>query len=250
MLKKSFIFLPGVGSSTERTIWDQGIPDWDEFLQRDEAGPLKGDRKSRSDSLINEAIRNLDHGKLDFFARLFRPCENWRMWEEFGRDAVFLDIETMGTRRYSPVTVVGAYDGEEFRALVRGKDLNTCGISDLFKGASMIVTFNGATFDIPMLEAQFPGSVPHIPHLDMRFLARRCGYMGGLKSIEIQMGIVRPDDVRGMSGEDAVRLWKMYERDKNRNALKLLLKYNMEDIINLSPMAVRLVETMEKKLTG
>jgi uncharacterized protein YprB with RNaseH-like and TPR domain len=62
--------------------------------------------------------------------------------------------------------------------------------------------------------------------------------------------MARPDEVQGMSGEDAVRLWKLYERDSNRNALKLLLRYNMEDIINLAPMAERLVEMMNKKVKG
>ncbi len=111
----------------------------------------------------------------------------------------------------------------------------------------MIVTFNGASFDLPMIEHQYPGSVPSIPHLDLRFLARRCGLSGGLKNIEIQMGIKRPDDVLGMSGEDAVRLWRTYERDSNRNALKLLLKYNMEDIVNLEQMSEVLIQEIRRR---
>jgi len=62
------------------------------------------------------------------------------------------------------------------------------------------------------------------------------------------MGISRPEDVKGMSGEDAVRLWKQYERNSNRNALKLLLKYNMEDIVNLQPLARMLVDDISRSM--
>jgi uncharacterized protein YprB with RNaseH-like and TPR domain len=250
MLKKSYIFLPGVGPTTERRIWEDGVLDWDDFLQREKAGPLKGERKTRSDRIIEETGSRLSDRDLGFFSGLFRPSENWRLWEDFSDRVLYLDIETTGTRRSSPITVVGAYDGGDFRALVRGKDLKAENISKLFSDISMVVTFNGTTFDLPMIEEQFPGTVPSLPHLDLRFLGRKCGYAGGLKSLEIQMGMARPDDVKGMSGEDAVRLWKLYIRDNNRNALKLLLKYNMEDIINLQPIAERLVERMTRKVMG
>lgn len=250
MLRNSYIFLPGVGPSTERKIWDDGIMDWQEFMNRETAGPLKGKRKEDSDGIIRDLSSRLRENDLSFFSTLFKPKENWRLWEDFSGNAVFLDIETMGTRRYSPITVVGAYDRREFKALVRGKDLNSENIKEMLKDASMLITFNGSTFDLPMIEGRFPGTIPKVPHLDLRFLARRCGYSGGLKSIELQMGMARPDEVQGMSGEDAVRLWKLYERDSNRNALKLLLKYNMEDIINLTPMAERLVEMMTGMVKG
>jgi len=250
MLKRSYIFLPGIGMSTERSIWDCGIVDWQDFLESDVAGPLKGFRKKRSDERIEEAQTHLGSGNLAFFKDLFRPGDNWRLWEEFGEGAVFLDIETTGTRRYSPITVVGLYDGREYRALVRGKDLSMDNIREVLKDATMLVTFNGATFDLPMIEARYPGSLPAVPHLDLRFLAGKCGLSGGLKKIEISMGISRPEDVRGMSGEDAVRLWKLHERDRNRNALKLLLKYNMEDILNLEPLTEELVGRITKETIG
>jgi uncharacterized protein YprB with RNaseH-like and TPR domain len=247
MLRRSFIFLPGIGISTERSIWASGVFDWQDFLKTDVAGPLKGPRKERSDAILEGVQSRLERRDIAFFKDLFRPGDNWRLWEEFGDGTVFLDIETTGTRRYSPITVVGLFDGSEYKALVRGKDLSGDSIREALKDATMLVTFNGATFDLPMIEARFPGTLPDIPHLDLRFLASRCGYSGGLKKIEISMGISRPDEVKGMSGEDAVRLWKLYERDNNRNALKLLLKYNMEDILNLEPITLDLVDMISKE---
>ena len=47
----------------------------------------------------------------------------------------------------------------------------------------MFVTFNGASFDIPVIKKQF--NIPFImPHADLRFAAKKIGLSGGLKSIE------------------------------------------------------------------
>ncbi|MFO8051819.1 MAG: ribonuclease H-like domain-containing protein [Thermoplasmatota archaeon] len=248
MLRRSFIFLPGVGERTEERIWSEGILDWDLFLERKKAGPLRGCRKEKCDTLLGRTRDRLLQRDLGYFSRLLRPADNWRLWDEFGEGAVFLDIETMGTRRFHPITVVGAWDGRDYTALVRGKDLDHGSIRSLLDDATMLVTFNGRTFDIPMIESRYPGSVPDVPHLDLRFLGSRCGLRGGLKSVEISLGLARPDDVKGMSGEDAVRLWHLYDRDRNRNALKLLLRYNMEDTVNLETLAKVLVSRMKEKV--
>jgi uncharacterized protein YprB with RNaseH-like and TPR domain len=247
-LRKSFIFLPGVGPVTERKLWNNDILDWGIFLERDTAGPLSGERKRSCDILITEAESRLESRDLDFLSKMFNGSDSWRLWDDLSEKAVYLDIETTGTRRNSPITVVGVYDGIEYKTAVRGKDLDRKRIRDLLSEAEMMVTFNGASFDLPMIELQYPGSVPKIPHLDLRFLSRKCGYSGGLKSIELQTGISRPDDVMGMSGEDAVRLWHNFERTGNRNALKLLLKYNMEDIVNLEPLTDMLVKDAKRRL--
>jgi len=247
MLINSFIFLPGIGHTTERRLWEDGVLDWKTFLERPRAGPIKGDRKIRLDSIITEALDNLETGNLRYFSSIFSCGETWRLWSDFSYRAVFVDIETTGTGRYSPITVVGCYDGEEYRSAVRGFNLQGEEVERMLSEASMIVTFNGATFDLPIIENHFPGSLPRVPHLDLRFLARKAGFVGGLKSVERALGIERPDDVKGMSGEDAVRLWWLWNREGNRNALKLLLKYNMEDVINLKDLAEVLVRRMTER---
>jgi hypothetical protein len=236
-----------VGGTTEKKIWADGIPHWDAFLDSETAGPLKGKRKSDLDSHLETTRTRTEKMDLPFLSGLFKGCDSWRLWDSLKDGAVFLDIETTGTRRYSPITVVGTYDRNQFRTAIRKKDLSASRIREILSPAKILVTFNGSAFDIPMIEHQFPGSVPEVPHLDLRFLARKCGHSGGLKAIEIRMGISRPEDVKGMSGEDAVRLWRSYERDGNRNALKLLLKYNLEDIVNLEPLAETLIEDVRRR---
>jgi uncharacterized protein YprB with RNaseH-like and TPR domain len=54
---------------------------------------------------------------------------------------------------------------------------------------------------------------------------------GGLKSVERQLGIAR--EVQGVSGRMAVELWWRYVRYDDTNALRRLLDYNREDVLNL-----------------
>jgi uncharacterized protein len=102
---------------------------------------------------------------------------------------------------------------------------------------SMIVTFFGHGFDVPALQRRFPGvGMDHI-HLDLCPALRKVGYRGGLKRIEKQFGIERSPETDGLSGFDAVRLWRSYYRMGNDAALERLIAYNREDCVNLVPLA-------------
>ena len=98
----------------------------------------------------------------------------------------------------------------------------------------IIVTFNGKQFDLPFIEYQFSYSYDFI-HLDLRYMLRELGLRGGLKSIEKQLGILRDEEVDGIDGFEAVRLWYRYKRG-NQEALNTLLKYNEQDIVNLKTL--------------
>ncbi len=149
----------------------------------------------------------------------------------------FLDIETTGMSYRSPITVIGIYDGARMHTLVRGQNLSRANLEGILSGTSVIVTFNGASFDIPMIESQFPGVIPPIPHVDLRHPLRRLGYSGGLKAIERELDVVRDRRVEYMTGEDAVYLWRLWERQGKRNALDLLVEYNSEDCRNLKTLS-------------
>jgi len=82
--------------------------------------------------------------------------------------------------------------------------------------------------------------------VDLRYPLRRIGFTGGLKSIEREMGVERDRRVEYMTGEDAVYLWRLWERQGRRNALDLLIEYNAEDCKNLKPLAARAYEVMKR----
>jgi uncharacterized protein YprB with RNaseH-like and TPR domain len=51
------------------------------------------------------------------------------------------------------------------------------------------------------------------------------------------LGIPRPMDVQGMTGDDAVRCWNRWRHSRDEEARGLLLRYNEADCVNLAPLA-------------
>ena len=249
LLRRTFVFLDKVGPATERRLWSSGITGWDDFLAAERVPGVGKERKRAHDRALRRAREALEKFDGRYLAGLLPTGESWRYFPELGGGAVYLDIETTGLGRDSPITVVGLYDGRRRTSLIRGRDLSRDSISRALKDCRLLVTFNGAGFDLPIIRHQFRGALPRVPHLDLRYAARRLGLGGGLKKIERKMGLSRDDDIRGMSGEDAVRLWHVWERDGNRNALRLLVEYNMADVVNLRPLAERICAGLEKKVT-
>jgi uncharacterized protein YprB with RNaseH-like and TPR domain len=58
-----------------------------------------------------------------------------------------------------------------------------------------------------------------------------------LKGVEKRLGIARPREVEFVTGEEAVYLWHLWQRKGSENALKLLMRYNVEDTRNLVEVA-------------
>src|SRR2546428_626169 len=93
----------------------------------------------------------------------------------------------------------------------------------------------GSRFDVPFLRKAFPRMHLDQIHLDLVHPLRRLGFVGGLKAIESQVGILRSEETTGLGGFDAVRLWRAHDEGDD-DALDLLLRYNMEDVVNLEPL--------------
>ncbi len=109
----------------------------------------------------------------------------------------------------------------------------------------LIVTYNGASFDMPMIRSRLHCELFNHVHIDLRFPLHRLGFSGGLKNIEKRLGIDRSGRTQGLDGWDAVRLWHEY-RSGNQEALELLLEYNQEDIVNLEPLMQLVWREMSK----
>jgi len=86
---------------------------------------------------------------------------------------------------------------------------------------------------VPFLETSFDLSLEY-PHLDLMYPCRQLGLTGGLKVIEREIGVER--DRPDISREDAVRLWREYERG-DEGALETLVSYNREDTVNLRTLS-------------
>ncbi len=234
MIRNSFIFLNKVGKKRERNIWDKGVDDWDSFLSHPSIKGFSSTTKEKHDKKLEEAKRKLRRDDAKYFSELFPFTEQWRLHEQFKDEAVYLDIETNGY--YGSITVVGMYDGYDTKTMVRGFNLDKGIFEKEMSKYKLIVTFNGASFDLPVLRRYF-NFIPKVPHVDLRFVCQKIGLTGGLKAIERKLGIKRSKEVEDMLGEDAVYLWDSWKTTGKRELLNKLVMYNEEDIINLKPLS-------------
>jgi len=234
MLRATFIHANGIGPATERRIWDAGVHDWESFLDRREDVGLSGRQCALLVPVIHESVDRFDAGNYRYFARRLASREHWRAFGELGNRAAFLDIETTGMHLDAAVTVIGVYDGVETKTFVKGFNLED--FADEIESYPLLVTYSGATFDLPHLRRRFAATKLDQLHIDLCPTLRRLGYKGGLKLVEQDLGITRPDHLLGLDGWDAVRLWHEWENG-SREALDLLIDYNRADVVNLARLA-------------
>ena len=233
MLESTFQLASGIGPAREQCLWKAGIAVWSDFRQTKDA-VLPGRAGQLLRSAIEAAADALTRGDADRLASLLPAGEHWRMLPAFGDGVLYLDIETGDDDvRFEGISAIGMLDRHGPRLLLGGRDLQC--FPEAAHGASMLVTFNGLSFDVPILRRAFPDWRPPVCHVDLRHVLRRLGHGGGLKSIErslTRLRLARPDHLVGMGGWDASWLWRR-GRDGDRAALRLFAEYNLYDVVNL-----------------
>lgn len=245
MLRNTFLHIRGVGPVTERRIWNEGISTWNDFLRKRHALAIPEKRKQRILEGVEESIKALKSGDHGYFREGLHEREQWRAYKDFEKSTAYLDIETTGLGFWShDITMIGIFDGKRQSTYIKGINLDDFQFE--LSRYSVIVTFNGSRFDVPFIEAKYPNVKFEQIHLDLRFILGRLGYRGGLKRIETQLGLKRPGDVEDLRGADAVRLWRAYTKG-NDKALKLLIKYNSEDVRGLETMMKMAYEELKKR---
>jgi uncharacterized protein YprB with RNaseH-like and TPR domain len=231
LLESSFIHIPGISEKTEKKIWNMGILTWED-LERN-ISELKNLTENLDviKSYIGGSKRALKSFNINFFKENFPSREYWRLYPKFKSRTLFLDIETNGlSKELQEITVIGTYYQGKFKTFVNG--INLYDFVPLLEDCFMIVTYNGNLFDIPYIERTFNVKKKNYISLDLRWILKRLGYKGGLKSIEKQLGIERPEYLKDLDGYSAVLLWEKY-KNKNYGALHILRRYCLEDVKNL-----------------
>jgi len=237
MIKSSFIFLDGVGYTTEKRLWQRGVLCWDDFLGLKGIAGISRDRKASHDVTLENARSSMSDCERTFFSRRLKKGDHWRLYPDFKKRVCFLDIETTGLGYGNDITVVGVYDGSEVRSYVKGDNLTEQALAEEFSRHSLIVSFYGSAFDVPFIKSKYPRLNLDVPHMDLCFASRKIGLRGGLKSIEREIGLARGDDIAGVDGFEAVRLWRRWERRGDREAFERLMEYNRADVVNLEVLA-------------
>lgn len=259
VLERSFVILPGIGAKKEADIWRSGILHWDAFLAAEHVKGISAERKPELDSELLRYQEAHRCGDSHLVCSQLGPRHAWRAYSALGDRAMSLDIETTGLDRSSVTTVVGLHDADGGRCLVRDLPEDQMSIAGIpcrrltparlqteVDRAGMLVTFNGASFDLPFLTREF-GTRFQIPHLDLRPPLRRLGFSGGLKRIETDLAIPRDADLEGITGYHAVRMWYAWQRDRDTTAFERLIRYNIADIGNLGRMADHVDRALTKR---
>lgn len=247
MLESSFIFLKGIGETTERRLWDDGLTHWRKFLETSTALSIGPARKALYDREVERALDDLQRAQWRKIAKRFKAAHHWRFFEAFRVRTVFLDIETNGyPAGEGEITMIGLYGHHTMTTLVRHQNLTLDRLQDELSNYDLIVTFFGSGFDLPYLRASYPRLDLSHAHFDLCFAARRLGMRGGLKHIEEELGLSRSDDVQGLNGWDAVNLWHAWQAGDER-AGETLLEYNEADVRNLEPLAEYLYQALRDR---
>jgi len=141
----------------------------------------------------------------------------------------YLDIETTFD---GAISVIGIYRPEAGTYQLVGGGVSDLNLYRALEGVHTIYTYNGGSFDLPVIRRRLHADLKRdFSHHDLMRDCWKQGLKGGLKKVELQIGIVR--STLGMSGWDAPRLWQRYEAYGDTAALELLLRYNRDDIVHL-----------------
>jgi hypothetical protein len=244
MLQNTFIHIPKITANNEIELWNKSIHTWQDFLDKKDNSAISNSKKILLTHEITKSIDALKDKNFNYFSNI-PSNQHWRMYNTLKPKVCFLDIETTGlSKQNNEITLIGIHSDENTKIFMNGKNLEK--FDNELKKYDMIVTFNGKCFDVPFIKQKFANA--HIPifHADLRFIMADLGFRGGLKSIEIQKGIERDEELDGVDGFEAVRLWHKYQRGDN-DSLSTLKKYLTADVENLKILMDNATIDMKKK---
>ncbi len=157
----------------------------------------------------------------------------------------FLDIETTGLSAGNcDITVIGIYlsNGNRNRLVqLVGDRVTGDNLLNSLQGTNTIYTYNGMRFDLPFIHQRLGVDLTVMyNHCDLMFHCWDNRLFGGMKSVEVQLNIPRKN--KEINGLEAIRLWWRYVNNYDEAALRLLLDYNKEDVVNLKALRDRLLK--------
>ena len=148
----------------------------------------------------------------------------------------YLDIETTGfSRYYADLTVIGIAleENRKYRVVqLIEDDLYQEKLLNSLEGVDELYTYNGSRFDLPFIKAKLGIDLNRcFKHTDLMYDCWRNKLKGGLKVVEKLLDIKR--NLTDVDGYVAVQLWFDYVNNNSKQALRTLLEYNKEDVVNL-----------------
>jgi len=242
-IEQTFLHCPGIGPVTDARIKERGYGDWQTVLRRPEGLPLGSRNSSTLLATLARSREALARDDIQYFVDHFSVKEHWRVLAAYFDRLSYFDIETSGLSYDAYVTCIVCYHRGSLWRFVQGENLDD--FLALLEEVDLLVSFNGASFDVPQLLRtwhipQFP-----CPHIDLRWQCYHDQLRGGLKQVEQTLGISRPADLQGVDGAEAVWLWYRWHHHGDKAAREKLLRYCGADVLALKIVCATLLEAKE-----
>ena len=121
--------------------------------------------------------------------------------------------------------------------------------ADALKDHGTIVTFNGKSFDLPLLDSRLIMNglhmqTVHLPHLDLLHASRRV-YRMRLRKCSLRIleeAILEKRRINDLPGSEAPQRFFSYLKSGNFDPLSEVARHNLEDVISLAQLTGHLCE--------
>lgn len=232
----AFLHLPGFGPKKVEALRASGIVCWSDLLHHhhldlpglEDSAPEWVKAIWRDEQAV--AAKNLSH-----LVNTLHRSDHWRILADFLDQATYLDIETTGDQQRPEITLIIAKHKGRLHTYTAEHNLDE--FLHLLDDITMLVTFNGASFDVPQMENHFHIPLRDVAHIDLRWVCYHTQMRGGLKEIERAIGLIRPTDLIGMDGAEADWLWQRWKATGNPALLNRLTRYCAADVIGLEHLS-------------
>jgi uncharacterized protein len=231
MIKNTFQVFKGITQRKEKELWNTGIKTWDDFLQKDKIKGISYESKYQLELQIKKCSLKLKENDDSFFLNLLPIKLHYRYYPMIKNELLFVDIESYGHKRRNEITIIGIGNGEDIN-LIRGDKTDSSQIKKIFQNNKGIVTYNGRSYDIPILKKRYNIDFSNKFIIDLKHLMNELGYKGGLKVIEEELKIERKLSHKIMNG-DPINLWKAYKATEDSHFIELLAEYVEADVRSL-----------------
>jgi uncharacterized protein len=175
--------------------------------------------------------------------------------------AVFLDLETTGLSGGAgtvPFLIgcgyfdLGAFQVRQFLLTsYRAERALLTAAADLFDNADLIVTYNGKTFDVPVMETRWAfhrmsAALDDVPHFDMLHPARRLWRSrapqtddGGCRLSTLERVLLNIRRIGDVDGFEIPGRFFQFLRTANPRPLEPVLEHNRLDLVSLAAVTSR-----------
>jgi hypothetical protein len=128
-------------------------------------------------------------------------------------------------------------------------------ISDQLKGAGMVVTFNGKSFDLPVVETRWlyhrlTPPVTGVAHLDLLHSARRLWWVDSCALVDLERTVVRFCRRGDIPSAEIPARYVAYLRTGRFSLLGPVLEHNRLDVLSLAVLTARASRIVERGALG